>query len=1044
MTLGINTQQQPQARVGDIPLFDWDAESPDRVPTRMESVLSWADTAGRGIIHQAANTADIFRRDRTYTAPKLEGVRDQEQSRQLPETMDDQVVPVLEKLNRMDTISEPVQSTENLGEAEERLLMGKLDEDLKKQCDIFVDNASVYMAISWISWATDKPIDESLLMELMKEATLREDGNKRYLWDVIAGKEYYLNLGSENSIFGKEISWYINRFIGWITCWLAYMILAGTIQNACDKILNFASKGSEQNDTLVKIGGELSKILNRHTGKYLKAVETFVKGQDKEGVLSEHLAEEMSKIRGNLESGIYRDFSSLFCDNFLPWIQVNTDGRYKPLKYFLWALCWIVCWLPICLLHLYIRYKGLPDAIHSVLHSSAGAMKFKPAQHALNCTLEPHLNALKDILRDPSASGPDVKDVQEPLTKQNIAEAVSKLLKILSLEPFHTKDEMEKVLQGTGKSFIDSFIDAEGTEKVLSAITKLTQGKTVDELVNEALNSGMRDILITAFNYFLKPIKAKQVLSKIMEAFNGVFDRRVIKTTEEWQEWQKEYRDKKMTIEKICDGIVRMFVHQKAQEVVNGPHTATQNELLGKEVGDIKERIFKCRDEMKSLLQSLPDTLDNNDPVDALKEVESMRNAVKTVASGLLLEDRKDLSEAAIQTLLDATRGINNSYQKIADMLVQIKEMLLFKGYFLKMRGIKETLLAKMKTIAAYLREKEPRAGSEAGSEIQEIKDILSEIQANYKDSKELSTLDPYYRTMSNNVSDIQVNHIALDKLSLLRSSPAVNLLLQLVKKAIQNQRYPDRNDLQRVDEQIAEFIRFLPTQAMKDALRGAIDRIVSSSTQEILDQHLEQLEQIIDEQKADIESTIRHQIGDFEDTVDQWSSALEKIMVETYASRADTNKEEIKEKLAILKDELETIEKQVKVLEKVELEEQSSSLGSTIASIGSGIVSGVASVLTGLGGLIMGGPLVALGTAAGGGLVADAFKPDIEKGLTGVGHAIEGAVKGKAVKAIHDVLMPKLMTKVDSLYSLLQKEHTWQGLGNGTLDATVTYFNQR
>ncbi|HSW72721.1 MAG TPA: hypothetical protein VLG44_04880 [Chlamydiales bacterium] len=1042
MVVRINIQQQPQGPGGDPIEIDWDAEFPARVPSRMERAVNFADTAGRWIIHQTANAADFFSlsRERNYTAPLLEGAHDQERSRQLPETMDDQVVPVLEKLNKMDTISEPVQSTENLGEAEERLLMGKLDEDLRKQCDIFVDNASVYMAISWISWATDKPIDDSLLMELMKEATLREDGNKRYLWDVIASKDYYLNLGSENSIFGKEISWYINRFIGWITCWLAYMILAGTIQNACDKILNFASKGSEQNDTLVKIGGEFSKILNRITGKYLKAVETFVKGQDKEGVLSEHLAEEMSKIRGNLESGIYRDFSSLFCDNFLPWIQVNTDGRYKPLKYFLWALCWIVCWLPIGLLHLYIRYKGLPDAIHSVLHTSAGAMKFKPAQHALNCTLEPHLNALKDILRDPSASGPDVKDVQELQTKQNIAEAVSKLLKILSLEPFHTKDEMEKVLHGTGKSFFDNFLDADGTEKILSAITKLTQGKTVDELVNEALNSGMKDILIIAFNYFLKPIKAKQVLSKIMEAFNGVFDRRVLKTTEEWQEWQNEYREKKMTIEKICDGIVRMFVHQKAQEVVNGPHTATQNDLLQKEVGNIKEKIFKCRDEMKALLETLPGTLDNNDPVDALKQVESMRNAIKAVASGLFLDERKDLSEAAIQTLLDATRGINNSYQKIAEMLVQIKEMLLFKKYFLKMRGVKETLLTKMKNIAAYLREKDPGAGSE----IQEIKDILSEIQSNYKDSKELSTLDPYYRTMSNNVSNIQINQIALDKLSLLRSSPAINLLIQLVKKAIQNQRPLDRNDLQRVDDQIAELIRFLPTASMKDAIRGAIARIVSSSTQEILDQYLEQLEQIIAEQKADIESTIRHQISDFENTVDQWSSALEKIMVETYTTRETTDKEDIKAKLINLNEELDIIEKQVKVLEKVELKEQPSSLGSTIASIGSGIVSGVASVFTGLVGLILGGPAVAVGTAAAAGLAADAFKPDIEESLTGAGHAIEGVVKDKAVKAIHDVLMPKLMKKVDSLYSLLQKEHTWQGLGNGALDATVTCFNQR
>lgn len=1036
MTVRNIIQPPPQAPVGNPQEIDWDAEVPDRAQTRL-------DRFGRDIIHQTANLADVFSfRERTYTAPKLEGVTPDDQPRSAKETMDDQVEPVLANLISMDTITQPERTPDINDKEAVRIEMGRWDEELKKQCDIFVDNASVYMAISWLAWVTDKPIDESLLMELMKEASLRDDGNKRYLWDVISGKEYYLNLGSENSIFGEKISWYINRFIGWFTCWLASMILVGTIENVCERILNFASKGAEQNDTLVKIGSELSKILNRHTGKYLKAIETYVKGQDKEGVLSEHITEEMSKIRGQMEAGIYRDFSALFCDNFLPWIIVKTDGTW--IKYLLWGLCVTFLWAPILLLHLYIRYKGLPDAIHSVLHSSAGAMKFKPAQHALNCTLEPHLNDVKKLLKEetPSTSTNEGDD-QEPLTKQNIKEAVSKLLKILELEPFHTKDEIEKVLNGTGKGFLDS----ELKEKLLSAYTLITQGKTVDQVLNSAVEDGLNEILVFALNYFLKPLKAKQVLSNIMGAFNKVFDRQVLKTTEDWNRWHDEYIEKQKTVRKICDSIVRMVLTTKTNEIIDGPPVIAQNILLVLEVGKIKKSVFTCREVMDAELKALRSSLENNDPIDSLDAIEKMKHAISAVANPIYIRDRKELSDTAHQKLLDKTRPINRAYTKITELLIQIKEKLIFKEYFYKIQGIKESLIKKMKTIASYLKEKDPRAGSE----MQEIKDILAEIQASYKDSGELNTLDRFYKTMGENVMNHQIHQVALEKLTLLKSSPAIDLLVQLVKKSIQNQARPTEQDFERVDSQIAELIRFLPTQSMKDAILASIKEIKNSSTQETLDQYLQQLDQIIGGQKADIASAMNHQVNDFEDSVDQWSRAIDKIFEDTYSPRKKANKLEIvgeneddsSSLVSHVKEALQTIEKGIEDLEKIEIKDQEGS-NSTIGAIGNYLVSGVATGVGGVLGLTLGGGAGAAGGAAAGGVLADMLSAYIKEGASGLGNAALNAMKEQAREAIPEVLMPKLMRKVDSLYSLLQKEHTWQGLGNGALDATVTYFNQR
>lgn len=1022
MAVRINIQQQLQAPGGDLPEFDWDAEFPARVPTRMERAMGFADWAGRGIIHQAANAADFINRNRTYTAPRLDGVQTDDLPKKTKETMDEQVEPILANLISMDTMTQPIHNPDPNDPEAIRLEMSQWDEELRKQCDIFVGNASVYMAISWIAWATDKPIGEELLMELMKKASLREDVDRRYLWEVLAETDYYQNLG------------FFDRVIARFTCWLGYMILVETIENVCKKILSFASKGAEHNDTLVKVGGELSKILNRHTGKYLKAIETYVKGQDKEGVLSEHIAEEMSKIRGQLERDIYRDFSSLFCDDFLPWIIIKTDGTWP--KYFLWGLCVAILGIPILLLHFYIRYWGLPGAIHSILHSSAGAMKFKPAHHALNCTLEPHLNDVKKLLRESSPSGkPSEGNDQEPLTKQNIKEAVSKLLKILELEPFHTKDEIEKVLNGTGKGFLDT----ELKEKLLSTYTMLTQGKTVDQALNSAVEEGLNVILIDAFNYFLKPLKAKQVLSNIMGAFNKVFDRQVLKTTEDWNEWHREYDEKQQTVRKICDSIVRMVLEQKTNEIIDGPPTIAQNMLLALEVGKIKETTEDCRKVVETEIDALLGTLDRDDPEAAMDAVDKMKHALGTVANPLYVRDRKDLSDTAIQKLLEATRPINRAYTKITELLLQIKEKLLFKAYFYKMQGIKESLIQKMKAIAAYLREKDPRAGSE----MQEIKDILAEVQASFKDSNELNTLERFYRTMGDNVTNHQIHQIALDKLNLLRSSPAIDLLVQMVKKAIQNQTQMTADALQRVDSQITELVRFMPTAAMKNAINAAIGAIKNSSTQEDLDQALKQLEQTIDGQKADIESAMQHQVGDFDNTIGQWSMELDKIFAESYVPREASNKNEILGKIDILKEDLKTVEKGVEALEAIKLEEQAGS-DSALASIGNYIVSGFSTLIAGLIGGAVGGPAVAAGTAATAGLLADMLSSYTKNGIAAGETAVINSIKDKAREAIPDVLMPKLMRKVDSLYSLLQKEHTWQGLGNGALDATVTYFNQR
>lgn len=953
--------------------------------------------------------------------PELVSAHSQPQTREPPRKIDDALEPALANLNDMELVGLVSKVNVNLTpEQLQRKELDKSDEDLKKQREIFIENASVWMAISWIAWVTNKPIDDELLMELMKEASLKSEGNKVYLWEAIQAKDYYAELGFIDQCFG--------RFI----CWVASHALLDALEGVCKKILDFASKGLENNATLLELGVELSKIINLHVGKYLKALETFVQGQDKEGSIDDHIAEELSKIRGQMESEIYSDFSKVFCKHFLPYLTlVKRDGTW--MKFFLWCLSGLPLLILWPIYHLYIRLKGFPQAIHSLLHSSASATQFKPASYALNCTLEPLLNDLKRRLRTDSASSSDVPDVQEPLTKQNLREAASKLLKILDLEPFHTRNEMARVLQGLPES-------SGLSEQLMSAFTKLNYGKTVDELVHDAMEGGMRDILILGFNFFLEPVKAKQALANMMRAFNAVFDKNVLRTSEAFKEWNRKYNEKQKTVQKICESIVDMFLERSAFEIVNGPPADEQQKRLKIEADFINKKVSEMLLAVHDPMRRFASSLDASSPELSKEYLKTLKTAMETLTSSLYVRDRSGLSEAAYKKLQQAIDAISQSLTRLTQYLLQIQEKLHIKEYSLEMRGVKDMALKKMQMIPNLLAAKDPRSRSE----MQEVNDLITGIQAKYSfpDDQEMQFPSPN-RTMSNSVEEHQLNQIALEKLMRLGTNGPLPDLAEMIKRSINERRPPSTANIDLIDQQIRDLLRFL-IEPMKSLVLEAVDQVKQATTTEELSSRYAALERVLAESAESLNRRMSVNITIFEESITEWNRSADALIQRSQALVAlDTA--EIQGKLSSLQQEFSKISELQRGLISLELPAEESTIGSTIGWIGSTVVTAFSSLIAALGGFFLAGPAGAAGGAAIAGTLANsrAVSSSVQGGVGGSVDSFVNTGKRYTVHEIIKVVTPKLTKKIDSLYHLFQSSNTVRGLGNASLASAVTYFDR-